>query len=433
VSEYVVTNATPVGPATGDERVDIEIRDGRIERVVPAGDGDPEAFDESRRFDAAGRLVSPPLVEAHTHLYGALTAGVPRWNQSGTLEEGWRLWNETRDGQTKADYKRRATKVARWFAANGVTRVRTHIDVNSADQALEGVEAMLEVKEELAGFVDLQIVAFPMGCLYTGGDDLLDRTERALEMGLDVVGGIPHREHIREDGVEHVRTVLDLAETYDCQADLHIDETDDPQSRYTGVLASETLKRGLGDRVTASHTTALHSYSNAYADKLVRLVGESGLNVVTNPMANAVLQGRYDDFPKRRGHTRIAALREQGVHVGIGQDDIVDHFHSYGDGDPLKAAFVLVHYAHMNGKADTDTIWNMLLDGNAAVFGLDEYGLEEGTDGSLVVFDARTPFDALRTQPVRPLVLRDGEPIARSERSAVVYPEGEGTDVDFDM
>ena len=310
MSEYVVTNATPVGPATGDERVDIEIRDGRIERVVPAGDGDPEAFDESRRFDAAGRLVSPPLVEAHTHLYGALTAGVPRWNQSGTLEEGWRLWNETRDGQTKADYKRRATKVARWFAANGVTRVRTHIDVNSADQALEGVEAMLEVKEELAGFVDLQIVAFPMGCLYTGGDDLLDRTERALEMGLDVVGGIPHREHIREDGVEHVRTVLDLAETYDCQADLHIDETDDPQSRYTGVLASETLKRGLGDRVTASHTTALHSYSNAYADKLVRLVGESGLNVVTNPMANAVLQGRYDDFPKRRGHTRIAALRE---------------------------------------------------------------------------------------------------------------------------
>jgi cytosine deaminase len=431
VSEYIVTNATTVGPGAGSAPVDIEIRDGRLDRILPAGEGDPDAFDTSQQFDAAGRLVSPPLIESHTHLYCALTAGIPRWNETGTLEEGWRLWNETKADIGKEDYKRRAKKVAGWFAANGITRVRTHIDVNSSEQALDAVEAMIEVREELAGFVDLQVVAFPMGCLYTEDERLVDRTERALEMGLDVVGGIPHREHIREDGVEHVRTVLDLAEAYDTQADLHIDETDDPQSRYTGVLASETLKRGLGSRVTASHTTALHSYSNAYADKLVRLMGESGLNVVTNPMANAVLQGRYDDFPKRRGHTRIEALREQGVHVGIGQDDVVDHFNSFGDGDPLKAAFVLVHYAHMNSKRDVDTIWNMLLEGNAAVFGVDDYGLEEGNEGSLVVYDAETPFDAVRTQPVRPLVLRDGEPIAQSQRSSVVYPDGEESTVDF--
>jgi cytosine deaminase len=432
VSEYIVTNASPVG-ADGDHgsAVDIEISDGRIDRIVPAGDGDPGAFDESRRFDADGRLVSPPLVESHTHLYAALTAGIPRWNQTGTLEEGWRLWNETKDELTKADYKRRAKKVARWFAANGVTRVRTHIDVNSNEQVFEGIEAMLEVREELEGFVDVQIVAFPMGCLHTGDEALLERFERSLEMGLDVVGGIPHREHIREDGTEHVRTVLDMAEKFDCQADLHIDETDDPGSRNTGVLASETLKRGLGSRVTASHTTALHSYPNAYADKLVRLMGESGLNVVTNPMANAVLQGRYDDYPRRRGHTRIDELREQGVTVGIGQDDIVDHFNSYGDGDPLKAAFVLVHYAHMNGKEDAGVLWNMLLEGNAEVFGVDDYGLEEGNEGSLVVYDAADPFDALRTQPVRPLVLRDGEPIATSERSSVVRQHGEEVTVDF--
>jgi cytosine deaminase len=432
VSKRIVTDATTVGPGTGDGQVDVEIRDGQIDRVVPAGEGEPGEFDPSRRFDADGRLVSPPLVEAHTHLYCALTAGVPRWNETGTLEEGWRLWNETKDELGKDDYKRRAKKVASWFAANGITRVRTHIDVNSSEDVLDAVEAMVEVREELAGFVDLQIVAFPMGCLYTGEQDLLDRTERALDMGLDVVGGIPHREHIREDGVKHVETVLDLAERYDIQADLHIDETDDPQSRYTEVLASETLKRGLGSRVTASHTTALHSYSNAYADKLVRLMGESGLNVVTNPMANAALQGRYDDFPKRRGHTRIKALREQGVHVGIGQDDVVDHFNSFGDGDPLKTAFVLAHYAHMNGKRDVDTIWNMLLESNAAVYGLDEYGLEAGNEGSLVVYDAETPFDAVRTQPVRPLVLRDGEPIAQSERSSTVYPDGEASPVDFD-
>lgn len=432
MSDYIVSNAVIV-ETDGELRdpVDIEIRGGTIDRIVPAGDGQPAEYDDDQQFDADGRLVSPPLVEAHTHLYGALTAGVPRWNQTGTLEEGWRLWDETKDSITKQDYKQRAKKVARWFAANGITRVRTHLDVNSDERASVGLEAMLEVRDELEGFVDIQLVAFPMGCLHTGSEGQLERFETAMERGLDVVGGIPHREHIEADGNEHVRTVLDMAEAYDAEADLHIDETDDPQSRYTGVLASETLNRGLGSRVTASHVTALHSYSNAYADKLVRLLGESGANVVTNPMANAVLQGRYDDFPRRRGHTRIEALREQGVTVGIGQDDVVDHFHSYGDGDPLKAAFVLVHLAHMNGQADTGVLWNMLLEGNATVFGVDDYGLEVGNEGSLVVYDAETPFDALRTQPVRPLVLRDGTPIAQSNRQTTVYDDGTETAVSF--
>jgi cytosine deaminase len=432
VSDYIVTDANVLQP-DGEQpsEFDIEIRDSVIDRVVPAGEGDPDAFDRNQRFDAVGRLVTPPLVESHTHLYAALTAGVPRWNRTGTLEEGWRLWDETKDQLTKEAYKARAKKVARWFAANGITRVRTHLDVNSDERSEVGLDAMLEVREEMAGFVDIQLVAFPMGCLHTGGEARLDRFETAIERGADVVGGIPHREHITEDGNAHVRTVLDVAERYDAQADLHIDETDDPQSRYTGVLASETLKRGLGGRVTASHATALHSYPNAYADKLVRIIGESGMNVVTNPMANAVLQGRYDDFPRRRGHTRIEALRDQGVAVGIGQDDIVDHFHSYGDGDPLKAAFVLVHFAHMNGQADTAKLWNMLLEGNATVFGVNEYGIESGNEGSLVVYDAADPFDALRTQPIRPLVLRDGRPIAESTRSTTVYEQDTATTVDF--
>jgi len=432
MSDYIVTDAHLITP-DGDqgETVDIEIRDGRIDAIVPAGHGDTWSVDEDRQFDADGRLVSPPLIEAHTHLHAALTAGVPRWNESGTLEEGWRLWDETRSELTMDDYKRRAKKVARWFATNGITRVRTHLDVNTGERPLEGVKAMLEVRDELEGFVDIQLVAFPIGGLYTGGEALVERFQRALEMGLDVVGGIPHREHTREDGVEHVRTVLEMAERYDCRADLHIDETDDPQSRYTEVLASEALDRGLGDRVTASHATALHSYSNAYADKLIRLVAESGINIVTNPMANAVLQGRYDDYPRRRGHTRIRELRENGVSVGIGQDDVVDHFHSYGDGDPLKTVFVLVHLAHMNGREDVGALWNMLLEGNADVYGVDDYGLGEGGAGSLVVYDTTDPFDALRRQPVRPLVVRDGDPIARSEASSTVCREGTWTAVDF--
>jgi len=432
VSDYIVTDANVLHP-NGERggRSDIEIRDGVIDRVVPAGEGDPGEFDGDQRFDTGGRLVTPPLVEPHTHLYAALTAGIPQWNQTGTLEEGWRLWDETKDQLTKQDYKDRAKKVARWFVANGITRVRTHLDVNSDERCEVALDAILEVREEMDGLVDIEVAAFPMGCLYTDSEAALDRFETAMERGADVVGGIPHREHITEDGNAHVRTVLDIAERYEAQADLHIDETDDPQSRYTGVLASETLKRGLGERVTASHATALHSYSNAYADKLVRMIGESGMNVVTNPMANAVLQGRYDDFPRRRGHTRIEALRKQGVAVGIGQDDVVDHFHSYGDGDPLKAAFVLVHLAHMNGQADSVKLWNMLLEGNATVFGVDDYGIESGNEGSLVVYDAAEPFDTLRTQPVRPLVLREGRPIAKSSRSTTVYEHDAETTVDF--
>jgi len=433
MSEFIVRNCSPISTDqfSAEETVDIEIRSGVIDKIVPAGEGSTSDFDRDQRFDADGRIVSPPLVEPHTHLFSGLTAGMPRWNKSATLEEGWRLWDETRSNMTKEDYKRRAKKILRWFVANGITRVRSHIDVNSSDEAVQGVEALLEVKEEMAHLIDLQLVAFPMGCLFAGDEALLERFEQSLEMGLDVAGGIPHREHIGEEGTQHVRTVLDLAEKYDIPADLHIDETDDPGSRNTDVLASETLKRGLGSRVTASHTTALHSYPNAYADKLIRLIAESGLNVVTNPMANAVLQGRYDDYPRRRGHTRIDRLRSEGVTVGMGQDDIVDHFHSYGDGDPLKTAFVLVHFAHMNGPEDVPALWDMLTEANAEIFGVDEYGLTEGGEGSVVVYDSKTPFDTLRTQPTRPLVLKDGNPVAKAQTSTVIFDKDDEVTVEF--
>lgn len=434
MSEYIITNCKPISTDSfkPNDLVDIEIRDEQINRIIPAGEGDSEAFDSDQQFDADGRIVSPTLVEPHTHLFDALTAGQPRWNETATLEEGWRLWEETRKNQTKADFKRRAKKVLKWFIANGITSVRTHVDVNTSDEAFTGVEAILEVKEEMKHLVDIQIVAFPMGCLHSGDEALLDRFERSFELGLDVAGGIPHREHIGEYGTQHVRTVLDMAEKYDVPADLHIDETDDPGSRNTDVLASETLERGLGSQVTASHTTALHSYSNAYADKLIRLMAESGLNVVTNPMSNAVLQGRYDDFPKRRGHTRIRRLRKEGITVGIGQDDIVDHFHSYGDGDPLKTAFVLVHFAHMNGSEDVPALWDMLINDNASLYGLEENELKEGQEGSVVVYDSKTPFDALRTQPVRPLVLKDGTPIAKSEKTSTVFNDEITETISFD-
>jgi len=425
MSEYIVTD----GRTLSGERVDVEIRDATVDRLVSSGDGDPGAFPRDRRYDAAGRLVTPPLIEPHLHLDATGTAGDPRWNESGTLAEGIDIWADYKSDMAAADIVDRATRTVEWYAAHGVTRVRTHAD--TTEPTLTTVEALLEVRDRVSDLVDLQIVAFPQDGLFTA-DAHEDLFREAVGMGVDVVGAIPHNEHTREDGVRSVKLACDIAERHDCPLDLHIDETDDPGSRFTEVLASEALKRGIGDRTTASHVTAMHSYSNAYADKLASLLADSGVSVVTNPPDNSVLQGSYDDYPRRRGHTRIDQLRAAGVTVGIGHDSVMDPWYHYGVGDPLDAAFILVHYAHMAGRGDVGTLWEMLTEANADVFGATGYGLDEGTEGSLVVFDSPTPFDALRTRAPRTLVLRDGDPVARTDPGETTVMRADGpTSVDF--
>ncbi|SIR69717.1 cytosine deaminase [Haladaptatus litoreus] len=425
MNDFLVTNGTTLAGS----KVDIEIRDGDITHIVDAGEGDTDAFDDDLRYDAKGRLVTPPLIEPHIHLDATGTAGDPRWNQSGTLAEGIEIWADRKTTLGREDLKERATRTVEWLVAHGITRVRTHAD--TTEQTLTSVEALLELREEVADIIDLQIVAFPQDGLFTD-ENHLDLLYEAIEMGVDVVGGIPHNEHTREDGVKDVQTAVDIAERHDLLLDLHIDETDDPQSRFTEVLASEALKRDLGSRTTASHTTAMHSYSNAYADKLINLLAESGVTVVTNPPDNAVLQGRYDSYPRRRGHTRIDQLREAGVTVGIGHDSVMDPWYHYGVGDQLDAAFILLHYAHMSGYDDVAVLWEMLTAANAEVFGATDYGLTEGTDGSLVVFDSLDPFNALRTRASRTLVLKEGRPIAQTNPAeTTVYRENHGQNIDF--
>jgi cytosine deaminase len=386
-------------------------------------------FDQRRGDEATAGVVPPVPIEPHIHLDATLTAGSPSWNESGTLAEGIEVWGDKKQSLTKDGIKERASTTISWLAAHGVTRVRTHVD--TTERTLIGVEALLELREEVSDIVDLQVVAFPQDGVFT--DESHESLFRdAVEMGVDVVGGIPHNEHTREDGVKDVKTAVDIAERHDLPLDLHIDETDDPQSRFTETLASEALKRGIGDRTTASHATAMHSYSNAYADKLISLLAESGVSVVTTPPDNAVLQGRYDDYPRRRGHTRIDQLRDAGVTVGIGHDSVMDPWYHYGVGDQLDAAFVLLHYAHMNGRGDVGTLWRMLTEANAAVFGAEGYGLTEGAEGSLVVFDSPDPFNALRTRAARTLVLRRGRTIASTDPAeTVVHREDGEQSVDF--
>ena len=323
---------------------DIEVRDGIIQTIKPAT-GTGESSDLNT-INLNGKIVLPPYVEPHIHLDYVLTAGTPRWNQSGSVFEGIEIWSERKQiaNETKKDIKERALKAIKMQLKHGIQHVRTHVDVS--DPTLKGLEALLEVKEEIKPWMDLQLVAFPQEGLYTkpDGEELL---VKALEMGADVVGGIPHYELTREDGVRSVLKALELANKYDKLVDIHCDEIDDDQSRYLEVLAGESLKLGMGDRVTASHTTAMASYSNAYTYKLFQTLKKAGIHFVALPKANLHLQGRFDSHPIRRGLTRVKEMVDEGINVSFGLDSIMDPWYPLGDGNLMSVVDVGLHACHM--------------------------------------------------------------------------------------
>jgi len=376
--------------------------------IVPAG---AEAT-ATETIDLAGRLVTAPLVEPHIHLDAVLTVGQPRPNVSGSLFEGIAIWAERVPDLSYEDVQSRASQVLRWQLACGVQHVRSHVDV--CDPQLRALRAHVDLREEVRGLIDLQLVAFPQqGILaFDGGRDLM---RRAVELGADVVGGIPHYELTREDGVESVRFAMALADEHGLAVDIHCDETDDDHSRFIEVMAAETIRRGMSGRVTASHTTAMHSYNNAYAYRLINNIARAGLHMVTNPLDNSVLQGRFDTGPIRRGHTRVKQLQEAGVNVCIGHDSVMDPWYPLGYGDPLQAAFVLVHLGQMSGDAQLRRLIEMTTTNPARALRVPDYGLRLGGPADLVVFDAPTEADALRLVAPRTLVLRGGKVVARSE------------------
>jgi cytosine deaminase len=398
---------------------DLGVRGDRIAAIAPQIPGRAP-----QEIDAAGLLLTPALVETHIHLDAALTVGQPRHNRSGSLFEGIEIWGERVRSLTADDVKQRATEALKWLLAHGVTYVRTHVDV--CDPSLTALQALLEVREEVADTIDLQIVAFPQQGIYSfpNGEQLMTQ---ALELGADVVGGIPHYEWTREYGERDVKTALRLAAEYERRADLHCDETDDEQSRFLEILAAETIRLGLQGRVTASHTTAMHSYNNAYAYRLIRWMRHAGVHFVTNPLDNAVLQGRFDAYPIRRGFTRVKELLASGINVCIGQDSIMDPWYPLGVGDPLQACFVLVHYGHMSGRDELDSMLDLVTTRAAACFGAEDYGLEVGRRADLVLFDAPTAAEAVRTLAARRAVISHGRVVAetRPARSTVRWRDRE--------
>ena len=373
---------------------------------IVAADGDAREV-----IDVEGALVTPALVEPHIHLDAVLTVGEPRYNVSGSLFEGIAIWAQRVQSLTVEDVKRRAGAVLRWQLANGALHVRSHVDV--CDPALRALRALLELRAEVRDQIELQLVAFPQQGIYSfdGGERLM---REAVRLGADVVGGIPHYELTREYGERSVRFVMELAAEHGLKVDIHCDETDDDHSRFLEVVAAETIRLGLGGRVTASHTTAMHSYGNAYAYRLIQNVRRAGLHVVTNPLDNSVLQGRFDGYPIRRGHTRIKELLAAGVNVCIGHDAVMDPWYPLGYGDPLQAAFVLAHYGQMSGHDELQQLIDMVTINPARALGLSAYGLEEGARANLVVFAAPSAVDAIRLVAPRRLVLRAGRVVART-------------------
>jgi cytosine/creatinine deaminase len=385
----------------------------------------PVTGQEAREtLDLGGRLVTPPLVEPHIHLDAVLTVGQPRPNVSGSLFEGIAVWAERVKDLTVDDVKDRVRRVLRWQVANGVQTVRSHVDV--CDPQLTALRALVELREEVAGMVGLQLVAFPQqGILgFPDGKRLM---ERAADLGADVVGGIPHYELTREDGVASVEFLMALADDRGLLVDVHCDETDDDHSRFVEVMAAETIRRGMAGRVTASHTTAMHSYNAAYAYRLINNIKRAGMHMVTNPLDNAVLQGRFDTGPIRRGHTRVKELQAAGITVAIGHDSVMDPWYPLGYGDPLQAAFVLAHLGHMSGAEELPRLIDMITTDAARALALPENRLRPGDPADLVVYDAPTDADAIRLVPRRTLVLRGGRVVARTEpaRTTVTWDGAE--------
>lgn len=366
-------------------------------------------------LDLGGKLLLPPYVEPHVHLDTCLTAGDPVWNRSGTLFEGIECWAKRKDKLTKEDVKERAGRALRMQAANGVQFVRAHIDVT--DPTLVALRGMLELREELRDSMEIQLVAFPQeGILsYPNGAALL---EEALKLGADAVGAIPHYEFTREYAVESLNIAMKLAERYDRLVDVHCDETDDDQSRGLETLCARAYESGLLDRVTASHTTAMHSYNNAYVTKLMRLIGLSQVNFVANPLINTHLQGRADTYPKRRGVTRVKELLAAGVNVAFGHDDIFDPWYPLGEGSPRDVVFMGLHVCQMMGYDDIMDSYKLVTHNAAKALHLGErYGVREGNPASFIVLNAENYYDALNRRAEVLYSYREGRCIAMATPS----------------
>jgi cytosine deaminase len=406
-----------------DGPVTVAVRDGRVARIAPAVEGEAQ-----RVIDARGRLLAPPFADPHFHLDATLSLGRPRLNVSGTLLEGIALWGELKPLLTPEAVMERALRYCDLAVSQGLLAIRSHVDV--CDDRLTAVEALLEVKRRVAPWIDLQLVAFPQDGFHrspNGERNLL----RALDMGVDVVGGIPHFERTMAEGAASVRRLLEIAAERGLMADLHCDETDDPMSRHVETLAYETQRLGLQGRVAGSHLTSMHGMDDYYVTKLIPLMAEAELRAIPNPLINITIQGRQDGYPRRRGLTRIPELRAAGIEVALGQDCCMDPWYPLGGADMLDVAHMAVHAVPMTSREDLRWAFEAVTRANHRVMGRPDPAVREGGPADFVLLQARDPIEAVRLRATRLAVIRGGRVIAETpERRARLFLDGRPETVD---
>ena len=403
MADLLIANATLPDGRSG---LDVLVDRGRIVNVARNIDATA-----ATTIDAAGQLLSPPFVDAHFHLDSALTYGMPRVNESGTLLEGIRLWGELKPTLTQDAIVARTLAYCDWAVGKGLLAIRSHVDV--CDPRLLAVEALLDVRARVAPYLDLQLVAFPQdGVLRSPG--ALDNIQRALAMGVDVVGGIPHHERTMQDGAESVKILCELAAKEGRLVDMHCDETDDPMSRHIETLALHTERLGLAGRVTGSHLTSMHSMDNYYVSKLIPLMAQTGVAAIANPLINITLQGRHDTYPKRRGMTRVPELMAAGVTVAFGHDCVMDPWYSLGSADMLEVAAMGLHVAQMTSRDGMRACYDAVTVNAARILHLEGYGIASGNRADFVLLQARDPIDAIRRRATRLKVYRAGRLIAET-------------------
>ena len=409
----------------GTGNVDIGCKNGMIAAIEPN-----LAAEAGQSLEADGNLISPPFVDPHFHMDATLSLGTPRMNITGTLLEGIALWGELKPVQSVEQIFERAMRYCDLAVSMGIGAIRSHVDV--CDDSLKGAQALLEVQKQVAPYLDLQLVAFPQDGVLRD-PTALNNLKRALDMGVDIVGGIPHFERSMADGASSIRLLCEMAATRGLQVDMHCDESDDPQSRHIETLAYETQRLGLTGRVAASHLTSMHSMDNYYVSKLIPLIAEAGVHVIPNPLINIMLQGRHDSYPKRRGQTRVPELRAAGITIGFGSDCVMDPWYSLGKADMLDVAFMGLHVGHMSSRADMRWCYDAVTENSAKIMGLEKYDLQVGHHANFVLLQAKDPIEAIRLRAHRLAVVRRGAIIARNEplvtainlpgRPATVQPE----------
>ncbi|KIF80172.1 amidohydrolase family protein [Noviherbaspirillum autotrophicum] len=419
--DLVIRNATL---PDGRRGIDIAIEGACIAALGPA-----LAVRGAQEIDAAGDLVTPPFVDAHFHMDATLSHGLPRINRSGTLLEGIALWGELKPQLTQEAVAARALQYCDWAVARGLLAIRSHVDV--CDDRLLAVEALLHVKRQVAPYLDLQLVAFPQDGLLRHPSAFAN-LKRAIAMGVDVVGGIPHFERTMADGAESVRLLCEFAAEQGLRVDMHCDESDDPASRHIETLAYHAHRLGLQGRVAGSHLTSMHSMDNYYVSKLLPLMREAGVAAIANPLINITLQGRHDSYPKRRGMTRVPELMAAGIDVAFGHDCVMDPWYSLGSGDMLEVAHMGLHVAQMTSQEAMQACFLAVTQTPARILGLKGYGLAPGCHADLVILDAGDAVEAIRLRAARRYVIRRGRIVSQSQPAhAALNLPGRPDSVDF--